>query len=168
VYHLPKHKTALPIPESRIMKRAGGGFDYSYNAQTAVDESAHIIVAAEVVNTSSDVQQLPMVLNAVKAHTGEHRRPGAGRCGLPQRRSDGATGKNPTRYELVIALGREGKVLAKPTGCTALPAHGGHGGQVPDQSKARRTTESANGSPKPPNGWIKNVAGDFASSACVD
>ena len=44
------------------MKRAGGGFDYAYNAQTAVDEKAHIIVAAEVVNTRSDVQQLPMVL----------------------------------------------------------------------------------------------------------
>jgi len=27
--------------------------------------------AAEVVNTSSDVQQLPMVLNAVKSHTGK-------------------------------------------------------------------------------------------------
>jgi hypothetical protein len=51
------------------MKRAGGGFDYCYNAQTAVDEAAYNIVAAEVVNTSSDVQQLPMVLQAVKAHT---------------------------------------------------------------------------------------------------
>ena len=29
-------------PDSRIMKRAGGGFDASYNAQTAVDEAAHI------------------------------------------------------------------------------------------------------------------------------
>lgn len=33
-------------PDSRIMKRAGGGFDPSYNAQTAVDDTAHIIVAA--------------------------------------------------------------------------------------------------------------------------
>jgi hypothetical protein len=46
-----------------IMKRAGGGFDYSYNAQTAVDETAHIIVSAEVVNTSSDVHQLVPVLD---------------------------------------------------------------------------------------------------------
>lgn len=68
----PKAQDSFTDPESRIMKRAGGGFDYSYNAQTAVDETAHIIVAAEVVNTSSDVQQLPMVLRAVKAHTGEH------------------------------------------------------------------------------------------------
>jgi hypothetical protein len=52
------------------MKRAGGGFDYSFNAQTAVDETAHIIVAAEFVNTNSDEQQLPMVLDAVKANNG--------------------------------------------------------------------------------------------------
>ena len=52
------------------MNRAGGGFDYSYNVQTAVDETAHIIVAAQVVNTSSDVQQLRMVLASVRAHTG--------------------------------------------------------------------------------------------------
>jgi hypothetical protein len=34
------------------MKRSGGGFDYCYNAQTAVDEVNHIILVAEVVNTS--------------------------------------------------------------------------------------------------------------------
>ena len=66
----PKAQDSFTDPEARIMKRAGGGFDYSYNAQTAVDEAAHIIVAAGVVNTSSDVQQLPMVLNAVEANTG--------------------------------------------------------------------------------------------------
>jgi transposase len=43
-----KAQDSFTDPESRIMKRAGGGFDYSYNAQTAVDESNHIIVAAEV------------------------------------------------------------------------------------------------------------------------
>ena len=40
-------------PDSRIMKRAGGGFDASYNAQTAVDDTAHIIVAAELTNSAS-------------------------------------------------------------------------------------------------------------------
>jgi hypothetical protein len=34
-------------PDSRIMKRAGGGFDQSYNGHTAVDAHAQIIVAAE-------------------------------------------------------------------------------------------------------------------------
>jgi len=44
------------------MKRAGGGFDDSFNAQTAVDELAYIIVAAEVFNTRSDAHQLVPVL----------------------------------------------------------------------------------------------------------
>ena len=34
--------------DGRFMKRAGGGFEPAYNEQTAVDEAAHIIVAAEV------------------------------------------------------------------------------------------------------------------------
>ena len=56
-FGVPESKTqdSFTDPESRIMKRAGGGFDYSFNAQTAVDGTAHIIGAAEVVNTSSDV-----------------------------------------------------------------------------------------------------------------
>jgi hypothetical protein len=33
-------------PDSRIMKRAAGGFDAAYDAQLAVDEAAHIIGAA--------------------------------------------------------------------------------------------------------------------------
>jgi PAS domain-containing protein len=48
----PKVQDSFTDPQSRIMKREGGGFDCSYNAQTAVDETAHIIVAAAVVNTS--------------------------------------------------------------------------------------------------------------------
>ena len=66
------------------MKRAGGGFDHAYNAQTAVDEAEHIIVLAEVANTSSDVQQLLMVLDALKAHTRFSCGPSVSRCGLPQ------------------------------------------------------------------------------------
>ena len=52
------------------MKRAGGGFDYCYNAQAAVDDTAHIIVAAELTNSCADSQQLPKVLAAVKQNTG--------------------------------------------------------------------------------------------------
>src|SRR5882672_4009016 len=39
-------------PDSRIMQRAGGGFDPAYNAQTAVDATAHVIVAAELINSA--------------------------------------------------------------------------------------------------------------------
>lgn len=48
------------------MKRAGGGFDASYNAQTAVDEAAHLIVAAELTNNGRDAAELPRMLQAVK------------------------------------------------------------------------------------------------------
>lgn len=43
--------------------------DYSLNGQTTADEAAHIIVAAEVVNTSSDIQQLSAVMATAMAHT---------------------------------------------------------------------------------------------------
>lgn len=58
-------------PESRIMKRTGGGFDYAYNAQAAVDETAHIVVAAELVNSAADSGQLASVLAAVKRNVGD-------------------------------------------------------------------------------------------------
>jgi len=57
-------------PDSRIMKRAGGGFDASYNAQTAVDEAEHIIVAAELTNNASDAAELPTMLQAVQDNLG--------------------------------------------------------------------------------------------------
>ena len=52
-------------PDSRIMKRAGGGFDPAFNAQTAVDEAAHIIVAAELDNTAPDANWLLPMIQAV-------------------------------------------------------------------------------------------------------
>jgi Transposase domain (DUF772) len=78
----PKAQDSFTDPESRLMKRAGGGFDYSFNAQTAVDGMTHIIVAAEVVNTSSDV-----LAAAHGAQCGQSKYwcsacPSAGRCGL--------------------------------------------------------------------------------------
>ena len=74
-------------PDSRIMKRAGGGFDPAYNAQTAVDETAHIIVAAELVNTAPDANWLlPMVRPGSDEQPRRVARSGVGRRGLPQRR----------------------------------------------------------------------------------
>jgi len=62
-------------PDSRIMTRAGGGFDASYNAPTAVDETAHIIVAAELTNSASDAAQLPVMLQAVTDNLEQRPRP---------------------------------------------------------------------------------------------
>jgi len=49
----------LTDPESHIIKRVGGGYGNCCNAQTAVAEATQIIAAVEVVNSSSDVNQLP-------------------------------------------------------------------------------------------------------------
>ena len=104
-----KAQDSFTDPESRIMKRAGGGFDYSYNAQTAVDESNHIIVAAEVVNTSSDVHQLVSVLQAVKASTQADPQQVLADAGYRSEEEMAKLAKERPDTELVIALGREGR-----------------------------------------------------------
>ena len=77
----PKAQDNFTDPDSRIMKRVGGGFDASYNAQTAVDDTAHIIVAAELSNNAADTHQLVPMLQAVQANTGELPRQGLADAG---------------------------------------------------------------------------------------
>ena len=153
-----KAQDSFTDPESRIMKRAGGGFDYSFNAQTAVDETAHIIVAAEVVNTSSDVQQLPVVLSAVKANTGAAPGQVLADAGYRSEAVMAQLAIDQPETELVIALGREGKVLAKPRDekryphTTAMAAKFETEQCKVDYRKRKWIAE-------PPNGWIKSVLG---------
>lgn len=154
----PKVQDSFTDPESRIMKRAGGGFDYSYNAQTAVDDTAHIIVAAEVVNTSSDVQQLPMVLSAVKANTGASAAQALADAGYRSEAVMAELALIQPDTELVIALGREGKVLTKPRDAQRYPYTVAMAAKFEtEQGKAdyRKRKWIA----EPPNGWIKNVLG---------
>ena len=154
----PKAQDSFTDPESRIMKRAGGGFDYSFNAQTAVDETAHIIVAAEVVNTSSDVQQLPMVLEAVKSNTGHTPSQVLADAGYRSEAVMAQLAKNQPETELVIALGREGKVLTKPRDANRYPHTVAMAAKFEtEQGKAdyRKRKWIA----EPPNGWIKSVLG---------
>ena len=154
----PKTQDSFTDPESRIMKRAGGGFDYSYNAQTAVDETAHIIVAAEVVNTSSDVQQLPMVLAAVKAHTGKAAQQVLADAGYRSEAVMAELARTQPDTELVIALGREGKVQAKPRDAQRYPhtlAMAAKFQTEQGKSDYRKRKWIA----EPPNGWIKSVLG---------
>jgi transposase len=154
----PKAQDSFTDPESRIMKRAGGGFDYSFNAQTAVDETAHIIVAAEVVNTSSDVQQLPMVLEAVKSNMGHTPSQVLADAGYRSEAVMAQLAKNQPETELVIALGREGKVLTKPRDANRYPHTVAMAAKFEtEQGKAdyRKRKWIA----EPPNGWIKSVLG---------
>ena len=142
-------------PDSRIMKRAGGGFDPSYNAQTAVDETAHIIVAAELTNCGSDAGELPELLRAVRANLAQAPQQVLADTGY---RSEEVFAKLANcGTELVVSLGREGKQQLrfdpehKPY--TALMADK----LQSDQGKAayRKRKWIA----EPPNGWVKNVLG---------
>jgi transposase len=142
-------------PDSRIMKRAGGGFDASYNAQTAVDDAAHIIVAAELTNCGSDAGELPAMLQAVKDNLGA----------LPEQALADTGYKAEAVFEalagsgcdLVVAVGREGQQAlrfdAQRSPHTAAMA----AKLQTDQGKTayRRRKWIA----EPPNGWIKNVLG---------
>ena len=153
-----KAQDSFTDPESRIMKRAGGGFDYAYNAQTAVDETAHIIVAAEVVNTSSDVQQLPMVLATVKTYTGSAVGQVLADAGYRSETVMAELAKTQPETELVIALGREGKVLVKPRDAKRYPHTVAMAGKF-ETEQGKLDYRKRKWIAEPPNGWIKNVLG---------
>jgi len=153
-----KAQDSLTDPDSRIMKRAGGGFDYCFNAQTAVDEAAHIIVAAEVVNTSSDVQQLPKVLDAVKAETGQQAQQVLADAGYRSEAVMAELAHKLPQTDLVIALGREGKQHTQPPDARRYPHTLAMRAKLQtEQGKAayRKRKWIA----EPPNGWIKSVLG---------
>src|SRR5665647_400481 len=154
----PKAQDSFTDPEARIMKRAGGGFDYSYNAQTAVDQTAHIIVAAEVVNTSSDVQQLPMVLSAVKANTGSSATQVLADAGYRNEAVMAELATTQPDTELVIALGREGKVLVKPRDAQRYPHTVAMAAKF-ETEQGKIDYRKRKWIAEPPNGWIKNVLG---------
>ena len=139
-------------PDSRIMKRAGGGFDASYNGQTAVDEAAHIIVAAELDNTAPDTNWLLPMIQAVRDNLGELPEQGLADAGY---RSEDNLKNAP--IEMVVALGREGKQHAQ------IDAQ-----QYPHTAAMAAKLQTAEGQAayrkrkwiaEPPNGWIKNVLG---------
>jgi transposase len=141
--------------DSRIMKRAGGGFDPAYNGQLAVDETRHIIVAAELTNNASDAGELPKMLQAVQDNLGEAPAQALADTGYRSEAVFEQLANGPT--ELVVALGREGKQqlhfepAAKPyTAAMAAKLQTDEGKQA--YRKRKWIAE-------PPNGWIKNILG---------
>jgi transposase len=153
-----KAQASFTDADSRIMRRAGGGFDYSYNAQTAVDDAAHIIVAAELVNTSADVHQLPHVLKVVHETFEQDAKQVIADAGYRSEKVMEQLAKDRPSTELVIALGREGKKLA-----SSVDAH-----KYPYTAQMAAKLQTAQGQQdyrrrkylaEPPNGWIKAVLG---------
>lgn len=150
-----KAQDSFTDPDSRVMKRAGGGFDYSYNAQTAVDETAHIIVAAELTHIAADSGELPAMLDAVKANLDTHAAQVLADAGYRSEAVFEKLSAHPT--ELVVALGREGKQQAsidpdKYPQTAAMAAKLQTGDAKAAYRKRKWIAE-------PPNGWIKNVLG---------
>jgi hypothetical protein len=139
-------------PDSRIMKRAGGGFDPAYNAQTAVDEAAHIIVAAELDNTAPDANWLLPMIQAVGNNLGELPELGLADAGY---RSEDNLKNAP--IELVVALGREGKEHAE-VDAEQYPHTAAMAAKLKTE-QGQAAYRKRKWIAEPPNGWIKNVLG---------
>lgn len=58
----PSAQRSFTDPDSRMMK-TNHGFDYAYNAQAVVDELSQVILAAEITDEASDVNQLVPMIN---------------------------------------------------------------------------------------------------------
>lgn len=142
-------------PDSRIMLRAGGGFDQCYNGQTAVDSHAQIIVAAELTNCGSDAGNLAPMLAAVEATTGDAPQTALADAGYRAEASFANLASHPT--DLYVALGREGDDQAKigSKGMTYTQAMRAKM-QTPVAKEAYRRRKAI---VEAPNAWIKHVLG---------
>lgn len=59
----------LTDEESRIMPRAGGGFEQAYNAQAGVDAATMLVVAAHVTQAPNDKEQVAPMLAILAAQS---------------------------------------------------------------------------------------------------
>lgn len=141
--------------DSRIMKRAGGGFDQSYNAQTAVDEHAHIIVAAEVINVGADSAQLPVMLAAIQA--GLDAQPGQALADAGYRSEAVFAQLSTSEVEVIVALGREGKDDAQFDADKYPHTAAMHA--TLQSVKGRQAYRKRKWIVEPPNAWIKAILG---------
>ena len=85
------------------MKHAGGGFEQSYNAHTAVDAERQIIIAAELTNNASDSDRVPGLIKAVERNLDEVPAQTLADAGF---RSETTLAKVATEpYAVIVALG---------------------------------------------------------------
>ena len=137
------------------MKRTGGGFDPAFNAHAAVDETAQIVVAAELTNDSNDNDRLPVLLEAVKTNLKALPKQVLADAGFRGEAVFEQLKDSPV--ELVVALGREGKRDLAINASTH-----------PRTAAIAATLQSENGKKayrkrkwisEAPYGWIKNILG---------
>lgn len=162
----PKYKRAFGMPadddqegftdpDSRIMKHAGGGFEQSYNAHTAVDAERQIIVAAELSNNAADSGRLPDLLAAVQANLKQSPNQTLADAGFRSEAVLEQFADGPC--DIIVALGREGRenvaIDANKYPHTAAMA----ARLQTDEGKAAYRRRKA--IVESPNGWIKAVLG---------
>jgi transposase len=150
----PEAQDNFTDPDSRIMKTSVG-FEQCYNAQTAVDAHAQIIVAAELTNCAADSGELTGMIDAVQRNTGST--PAVALADAGYRSEATLAQLSDCAVEVIVALGREGKRQVKIDAdklphtaamATKLQSDDGRG-------KYRRRKAIV----EPPNAWIKQVLG---------
>src|SRR5882672_153852 len=162
----PLYKRAFGVPadtdqesftdaDSRIMKHAGGSFEQSYNAHTAVDAEHQIIVAAELSNNAADNDRLPALLDAVQSTAGSLPQQALADAGFRAEASFEKRAAMPC--EVIVALGREGRTQV------AIDAdrypHSAAMAQRLQSERAKAAYRRRKAIVEPPNGWIKAVLG---------
>lgn len=151
----PTAQESFTDPDSRIMKHSGGGFEQSFNAFAAVDETAQIVVAAELTNCASDSDRLPVLLQAVKQNLNALPVQALADAGFRGEAVFEQLKDSPV--ELIVALGREGKqavtINAEKYPRTAEMAARLRSDAGTKAYRKRKWISEA------PHGWIKNVLG---------
>lgn len=120
-----------------------------------MDETAHIIVAAELTNNGADSTRLPALLEAVKQTAGAYPEQALADAGFRSEAVFQRLQGHPTR--LVVAMGREGKrqLAIDPDRRPLTAAMAEQFQTAQTQREYRRRKWIA----EPPYGWIKNVLG---------
>ena len=95
-------------PQSRIMKTADG-FQQGYNAQAAVDEDSHVIVATGLTDCAADVHQLLPMIEATMRNTGTA--PAMTLADSGYASEDNFAALEAKHLTACVALAREGKTI---------------------------------------------------------
>ena len=143
-------------PDSRIMPTSGGGFEQCYNAQAAVDEGSQLILAADLINHTSEAAMLLPMVDQLERNTGS--RPQVLLADTNYASDAGFTHLENMGLTAYVALGKEGGRRDRFAHAARVPA-------MARMAQRLRTPEGAahyrrrKVIPEPVFGWIKQVLG---------
>ncbi len=121
------------------MKNSDGAFIQAYNGQAVVDDTAQIIVAADVTDCASDVPSLLPMLAQADANTGQAPVQALADAGYCSKDNLAAlvVRAQCTSTQVLVATGRlrHGEVPATPTGIGTAPAGQVSAGVISDKER---------------------------------